>query len=51
MHMAIRVSPATGTGTLKFADTVVATVPFAMAMPRYLAFEGIGILDTLVLRK
>jgi hypothetical protein len=51
MHMAIRVSPAAGTVTLKFADTAVATVPFTMPAPKYVAFEGIGILDDFVLRR
>jgi hypothetical protein len=51
MHMAIRVSPAAGTVTLKFADTEVVTVPFTMPTSKYLAFEGIGILDDFVLRR
>lgn len=51
MHMAIRVSPAAGTVTVTFADAAPVTVPFSMATPRYLAFEGIGILDDLVLRR
>jgi hypothetical protein len=51
MHMAIRVSPAAGTVTVTFADAESVTVPFTMPAPKYLAFEGIGILDNLVLRK
>lgn len=51
MHMAIRVSPAAGTVTVKFADAEPVTVPFTLPTPKYLAFEGIGILDDLVLRK
>ena len=50
-HMAIRVSPDAGTITLTFADQVVGTFPFTMAPPKYLAFEGIGIIDDVVLRR
>jgi hypothetical protein len=51
MHMAIRVSPTAGTVTVKFADAEAVTIPFTMPTPKYIAFEGIGILDDLVLRK
>jgi hypothetical protein len=50
-HMALRYSPAAGTVTLTFADAVVGTYPVTMPTPKYLAFEGIGILDNLVLRQ
>ena len=50
-HMALRVSPTAGTVTLTFADTVAVTVPFTMTAPKYLAFEGVGILDDFVLRQ
>jgi len=50
-HMAIRYSPAAGTVTLSFADAVVGTYPVTIATPKYLAFEGVGILDNLVLRR
>ena len=51
MHMAIRVSPAAGTVTVKFADADAVTVPFTLPTPKYVALEGIGIVDDLVLRK
>lgn len=62
-HMAIRVSPASGTVTLNFgtvatmatgavfSDTASVTVPFAMSSPKYIAFEGVGIIDDVVVRK
>ena len=50
-HMALRVSPAAGTVTLTFADSLVGTFPAAVPQPKYLAFEGIGAVDDLVLRK
>jgi hypothetical protein len=50
-HMALRYSPAAGTVTLTFADSVVGTYPVTMASPKYLAFEGIGVLDDFVLRQ
>ena len=50
-RMALRVSPAAGTVTLTFADAVLGTFPVTTATPTYLAFEGIGILDNLVLRQ
>jgi hypothetical protein len=61
-HMALRVSPAAGTVTMNFgtvahtgvfdyADTTSVTVPLTIPQPKYLAFEGIGVLGDLVLRK
>jgi hypothetical protein len=50
-HMGLRYSPTDGTVTLSFADVVVGTYPVTIATPKYLAFEGIGILDDVVLRR
>jgi hypothetical protein len=50
-QMAIRYSPASGTVTLSFAGQAVGTFPVSIAPPRYLAFEGVGVLDDLVLRQ
>ena len=50
-HMGLRYSPAAGTVTLSFAGAVVGTYPVAISAPRYLAFEGVGVLDNLVLRQ
>jgi hypothetical protein len=62
-HMALRVSPTTGTVTLNFgtvgtlatgavfSDTASVTIPFTMATPKNLAFEGVGIIDGVVVRK
>ena len=50
-HMGLRYSPAAGTVTLTFADSVVGSWPVVIAPPKYLAFEGIGILDDFVLRQ
>ena len=50
-HMGLRYSPAASTVTLTFADSVVGTFPVTMAPPKYLAFEGVGILDNAVLRR
>jgi hypothetical protein len=50
-RMAIRYSPTAGTVTLSFDGTVVGTYPVSIPTPRYLAFEGVGILDNLVLRQ
>jgi hypothetical protein len=50
-RMALRYSPAAGTVTLTFAGAAVGTYPVTMPTPKYLAFEGIGILDNLVLRQ
>ena len=49
--MSIRYSPATGTVTLSFGGVVVGSYPVTIAPPKYLAFEGIGVLDDLVLRQ
>jgi hypothetical protein len=62
-RMALRVSPAAGTVTLNFgtvatlatgevfSDTASVTVPLTIPQPKYLAFEGIGVLTELVLWK
>jgi len=50
-RMSLRYSPAAGTVTLKFGDDVVATYPVSIDVPRYIAFEGVGILDDLILRQ
>ena len=50
-HMGLRYSPLAHTVTLSFADAVVGTFPVTIAPPKYLAFEGVGILDDLVLRQ
>jgi hypothetical protein len=49
--MALRYSPAAGTVTLSFGGAAIGTYPVTIPAPKYLAFEGIGVLDDLVLRK
>lgn len=49
--MSIRYSPGTGTVTLSFASAVIGSYPVTIPAPKYLAFEGIGVLDDLVLRQ
>ena len=34
-----------------FSDTASVTVPFTMAAPKYIAFEGVGLIDNVVVRK
>ena len=50
-QMAIRYSPVAATVTLSFGGSVVGTFPATMSTPKYLAFEGVGVLDNLVLRQ
>ncbi|AHG89800.1 hypothetical protein J421_2263 [Gemmatirosa kalamazoonensis] len=50
-RMAIRYAPAAGTVTLTNDGVVIGTYAFTMPTPKYLAFEGVGILDDLVLRQ
>ena len=50
-QMAIRYSPAAATVTLSFGGSVIGTFPETMSAPKYLAFEGVGVLDNLVLRR
>jgi hypothetical protein len=50
-HMALRFSPTLGAVTLSFGENVIGTYPVSMSAPRYIAFEGIGVLDNLVLRQ
>jgi hypothetical protein len=49
--MSLRYSPSSGTVTLSFAGTVIGTYPVTIPTPKYLAFEGIGVMDDLVLRQ
>jgi hypothetical protein len=50
-QMALRYSPSAGTVTLRYANRIVATYPVSIPQPKYLAFEGVGVLDDLVLRR
>ena len=50
-RMAIRYSPAARSVTLTLLGTVIGTYPVSIPTPKYLAFEGIGVLDDLVLRQ
>jgi hypothetical protein len=50
-RMSIRYSPAAGTVTLTFDGVVIGTYAAAMPAPKYLAFEGVGVIDDVVLRQ
>jgi hypothetical protein len=50
-RMSIRYAPATGTATLSIDGTVVGSYAAPISSPRYVAFEGVGILDNLVVRE
>ena len=48
---AIRYSPSTKTVTLSVGGSLVGTFPATMGTPKYIAIEGVGALDNLVLRQ
>jgi hypothetical protein len=50
-HMGLRYSPSASTVTLTFADSLVGTFPVTMGTPKYVAFEGVGVLDNFVIRR
>jgi hypothetical protein len=50
-RMAIRVSPANSTVTLTIAGNVIGTYNTTLPTPRYVAFEGVGVLDNFVVRR
>ena len=50
-HMGLRYTTATQSITLTIGDSVIGTFPAPMTAPKYLAFEGVGVLDNFVLRK
>jgi hypothetical protein len=49
--MSIRYSPSAHTVTLTFADSLIGTFPVSIPSPKYIAFEGVGVMDNFLLRK
>lgn len=49
--MSLRYDPVAHTTTLTINGVTIGTYPVTIATPKYLAFEGVGVLDNLVVRK
>ncbi len=50
-RMALRYSPATSTVTLTIDGTLIGSYAAPMAPPKYVAFEGVGVMDNFVVRQ
>ena len=50
-RIGLRYDPAAQTITLRVDDTIIGTYPFAMAAPRYVGLEGVGVVDDFVVRQ
>jgi hypothetical protein len=49
--MSLRYDPVAHTTTLRINGVTIGTYPVTIATPKYIAFEGVGVLDNLVVRK
>ncbi|MDX2056710.1 MAG: hypothetical protein SFV24_02840 [Gemmatimonadales bacterium] len=49
--IALRYDPAAQAVTLRVDGTTIGTYPFSMSTPRYVGFEGVGVLDDFVVRQ
>ncbi|MCC7131289.1 MAG: hypothetical protein IT352_01520 [Gemmatimonadales bacterium] len=49
--IALRYDPTAQTVTLRVDGTTIGTYPFSMSAPRYVGFEGVGVLDDFVVRQ
>ncbi|MBK7906688.1 MAG: hypothetical protein IPJ78_08985 [Gemmatimonadetes bacterium] len=49
--IALRYDPVAQTVTLRVNGETIGTYPFTMAPPRYVGFEGVGVLDNFVVRQ